>query len=304
MSDMYLGGALAAAKAQPDQPINYESHRFTTHGVIVGMTGSGKTGLGIIALEEALLAGIPALIIDPKGDMGNLLLTFPDLQPSDFRPWVDEGEASRKGESLDAYAADTATLWKNGLASWNIDGSRIGQLRGGADFTIYTPGSDSGVPLDIVGSLAAPDIDWSTDAETARDEIEGFVSSLLVLAGITADPISSREHILLSNLIETSWQAGRDLDLASLIGQVQSPPLRKLGVFDLDTFFPPKDRTKLAMRLNGLIASPSFASWIHGAPLDPQSLLFGPDGRPRAAIIYLQHLSDQERQFIVTLLLS
>ena len=304
MSDMYLGGAIVKDEARPDQPINYESHRFTTHGVIVGMTGSGKTGLGIIALEEALLAGIPALIIDPKGDMGNLLLTFPNLRPSDFRPWIDEGEASRKGESPDALAADTAALWKNGLESWNIDGSRIEQLRSIADFTIYTPGSDSGVPLNIVGSLAAPSIDWATDAETARDEIEGFVSSLLVLADITADPISSREHILLSNLIETSWQAGRDLDLASLIGQVQSPPLRKLGVFDLDTFFPPKDRTKLAMRLNGLIASPSFASWIHGASLDPQSLLFAPDGGPRAAIIYLQHLTDQERQFIVTLLLS
>jgi hypothetical protein len=304
MSDMYLGGEIAASHAQPDKPINYESHRFTTHGVIVGMTGSGKTGLGIIALEEALLAGIPALIIDPKGDMGNLLLTFPNLEASDFRPWIDEGEASRKGEDPDAYAADTADLWKTGLAGWNIDGTRIGRLRNATDFTIYTPGSDSGVPLNIVGSLVAPDIDWSTDAETARDEIEGFVSSLLVLAGITADPISSREHILLSNLIEVSWQAGRDLDLAALIGQVQSPPLRKLGVFDLDTFFPPKDRTKLAMRLNGLIASPSFASWIHGAPLDPQTLLFGGDGKPRAAVIYLQHLTDQERQFIVTLLLS
>jgi DNA helicase HerA-like ATPase len=304
MSNMFLGGAIVGDEAHPDQPINYESHQLTTHGVIVGMTGSGKTGLGIIALEEALLSGIPALIIDPKGDMGNLLLTFPGLQPSDFRPWIDEGEASRKGETPEAFAADTATLWKKGLAGWNIDGSRIRQLRSSAEFTIYTPGSDSGVPLNIVGSLAAPDIDWSTDAESARDEIEGFVSSLLVLAGIAADPISSREHILLSNLIEMSWQAGRDLNLASLIGQVQSPPLRKLGVFDLDTFFPPKDRTKLAMRLNGLIASPSFASWIHGAPLDPQSLLFTPDGGPRAAIIYLQHLTDQERQFIVTLLLS
>jgi hypothetical protein len=304
MSDMYLGGVIASGDAQPDTPVNYESHRLTTHGVIVGMTGSGKTGLGIIALEEALLAGIPALIIDPKGDMGNLLLTFPNLQPSDFRPWIDEGEASRKGETPDAYAADTAALWRNGLSTWNIDGSRIGTLRTTAEMTIYTPGSDSGVPLNIVGSLKAPDIDWSTDAETARDEIEGFVSSLLVLAGITADPISSREHILLSNLIETSWQADRDLDLASLIGQVQDPPLRKLGVFDLDTFFPPKDRTKLAMRLNGLIASPSFASWIHGTPLDPQTLLFTPDGKPKAAVVYLQHLTDQERQFIVTLLLS
>jgi hypothetical protein len=304
MKDLYLGGLIDDGSERPDKPITYASHRLTTHGVIVGMTGSGKTGLGIIALEEALLSGIPALVIDPKGDMGNLLLTFPQLRSSDFRPWIDEGEASRKGESPDVLAADTAEMWKSGLAKWNIDGSRIARLRDAAEFTIYTPGSESGVPLNIVGSLAAPDIDWSTDAETGRDEIEGFVSSLLVLAGIPTDPISSREHILLSNLIEASWQAGRDLDLASLIGQVQTPPLRKLGVFDLDTFFPPKDRTKLAMRLNGLIASPSFASWMHGAPLDAQSLLYTPDGSPRAAIIYLQHLTDQERQFIVTLLLS
>jgi hypothetical protein len=296
--DLYLGGT------EQHGPVRYPARQLTTHGVIVGMTGSGKTGLGIIALEEALLSGIPALIIDPKGDMGDLLLTFPQLRPDDFRPWIDEGEASRKGEDPDTLAAETAARWKKGLAKWDIDGGRIAQLRDAATFTIYTPGSDAGVPLNIVGSLAAPDIDWSVGAEEARDEIEGFVSSLLTLAGIAADPISSREHILLSNLIEKAWEASRDLDLASLIGQVQNPPLRKLGVFDLDTSFPAKDRTKLAMRLNGLIASPSFSSWIHGAPLDPQTLLFTPEGRPRAAIVYLQHLTDQERQFIVTLLLS
>lgn len=302
----YIGGVIdpESGKHDPQQPVLYKSHDLTTHGVIVGMTGSGKTGLGIIALEEALLSGIPALVIDPKGDMGNLLLTFPDLDAHSFRPWIDEGEASRKDETPEQYAAEIADLWRRGLADWDEDGSRIQALRDAAEFTIYTPGSEAGVPLNIIGSLAAPDLDWSTDAETGRDEIEGFVSSLLVLAGIDADPISSREHILLSNLIEKSWQAGRDLDLANLIAQVQTPPLRKLGVFDLDTFFPQKDRTKLAMRLNGLIASPSFKAWIEGAPLDPQALLYTADGKPRAAIIYLQHLSDQERQFIVTLLLS
>lgn len=303
---LYLGGAVdpKTGKGDPSQQILYEAHHLTTHGVIVGMTGSGKTGLGIIALEEALLSGIPALVIDPKGDMGNLLLTFPDLQPEDFRPWIDEGEARRKGVEADEYAAQTADLWKTGLGSWGIDGERIRRLRSSADFTIYTPGSEAGVPLNIIGSLKAPDVDWATDSETARDEIEAFVSSLLVLAGIPGDPLSSPEHILLSNLIEHAWQAGRDLDLATLIGQVVTPPLRKLGVFELDTFFPKKDRTKLAMRLNGLIASPSFGSWIEGVPLDPQRLLFTDEGTPKAAIIYLQHLSDQERQFIVTLLLS
>ncbi len=303
--ELFLGGTIDPAGGERDGGnLVYEAHQLTTHGVIVGMTGSGKTGLGIIALEEALLSGIPALIIDPKGDMGNLLLNFPRFQPSDFRPWIDEGEARRKDITPDQLAADTAELWKNGLAGWEIDSARMLTLGAAAGFAIYTPGSTSGIPLNIVGSLAAPDLDWDSDAETGRDEIEGFVSSLLVLAGITADPISSPEHILLANIIEKAWRDGKSLDLATLIGQVQDPPLRKLGVFELDTFFPAKDRTKLAMRLNGLVASPSFASWLEGPPLDIRSLLYTDDGRPRASVLYLSHLSESERQFVVTLLLS
>ncbi len=300
----YLGGVVDPASGDRAEALTYESARLTTHGVIVGMTGSGKTGLGIIALEEALLDGIPCLVIDPKGDMGNLLLNFPEFRGEDFRPWIDEGQAKREGVTPDQLAADTAELWKNGLAGWEIGADRMRALGMGAGFGIYTPGSTAGIPLNVLGSLAAPDLDWDTDAETGRDEIEGFVSSLLVLAGIAADPISSPEHILLATLIERAWRAGKSLDLATLIGQVQAPPIRKLGVFELDSFFAPKDRTKLAMRLNGLVASPSFASWMQGPPLDIDQLFFTEDGRPRASVIYLPHLTDEERQFIVTLLLS
>lgn len=303
--ELFLGGIIdPTSNEKTGENVLYDAHDLTTHGVIVGMTGSGKTGLGIVALEEALLSNIPCLIIDPKGDMGNLLLNFPSFQPSDFRPWVDEGAARRQDQTPDELAASTAETWKNGLEGWGITGDRLRQLGLGAEFQIYTPGSVAGIPLNIVGSLAAPDLDWATEAETIRAEIEGFVSSLLVLANIEADPISSPEHILLSTIIEKAWTEGRDLDLASLIGQVQSPPIRKLGVFDLDTFFPPKDRLKLAMSLNGLVASPAFASWTEGPPLDIQSLLYTTDGKARASIMYLSHLTDAERQFVVTLLLS
>ncbi len=305
MSDFFLGGILDPSSGErTGDHLTYEPHHLTTHGVIVGMTGSGKTGLGIVALEEALHQGIPTIVIDPKGDMGNLLLVFPELRADDFAPWIDPGEASRSGRSMEQAAQATADLWKDGLEGWGIDPGRLIELRDRVDATIYTPGSTSGTPLNVIGSLAPPDLDWDVHAETLRDEIEGFVSSLLVLAGIEADPITSPAHILLATIIEMAWREGHTLDLATLIGQVQAPPLRKLGVFELDTFFPPKERTKLAMRLNGLVASPSFSSWMEGPPLDIDRLLFDEDDKPNAAVINIAHLSDQERQFVVTLLMS
>ncbi len=280
------------------------SSDLTTHGVVVGMTGSGKTGLAVVLLEEALLSGIPTLVLDPKGDMTNLALVFPDLAPASFRPWISEAEARAAGLSPDAYAEQQATIWREGLASNGIGPERLQALKDAADVTIYTPGSTAGVPLNIIGSLRAPELSWDTEAEALRDEIEGTVTSLLALVGIQADPLSSREHVLLSNLIENAWRAGRDLDLGALIGEIQSPPLRKLGVFEIDQFFPPADRTKLAFTLNSLVASPSFSAWGEGEPLDPQRLLVTADGKPRCAVVYLAHLSEEERQFVVTLVFS
>ncbi len=301
----HLGFALDPTTGKPGADrVVVGSSELTTHGVVVGMTGSGKTGLAVCLIEEALLAGIPTLILDPKGDMGNLALVFPDLAPASFRPWVSEAEAAAAGVSLDEYAERQATIWREGLETSGIGPERLQALRDAADVTVYTPGSSAGVPLNVIGSLSAPPLSWDTEAEALRDEIEGTVTSLLALVGIEADPLASREHVLLSNLVEHAWRAGRDLDLGTLIGEIQSPPLRKLGVFELDQFFPPAERTKLAFLLNALVASPSFAAWGEGEPLDPQKLLFTADGKPRCAVVYLAHLSDEERQFVVTLVFS
>ena len=305
MTEFFLGGPIDPATGERDdaQTLRYDADDLTTHGVIVGMTGSGKTGLGIIYIEEALRSGIPALIIDPKGDMPNLLLTFPDLSPSDFEPWIDPGSL-HDGESAADAAVSVAGRWKQGLAGWNLSGADIGALRERAGFTIYTPGSSAGVPMNVVGSLTAPEGDFADDAEALRDEIQGYTAGLLGLVGVDADPISSRESILIANLIEYAWSNGRSLDIGTLLGWIQRPPIRKLGVFEVDTFFPPDDRLDLAMKLNGLLASPGFSTWMEGAPLDIERLLWDGDGKPQAAIISIAHLSEEERQFVVTLVLS
>jgi hypothetical protein len=306
MTDFYLGGPIDVATGDriEDQRTDYDASDLTTHGVIVGMTGSGKTGLGVIFLEEALRSGLPALVIDPKGDMTNLLLTFPELRPADFRPWIDEAAATKDGKTPDEAAEATADLWRNGLAGWGLAGSDIAALRERAGFAIYTPGSTAGIPLNVIGSLDPPSLEWDEDAETLRDEIQGFTSGLLGLIDVDADPISSREHILIANLIEYAWRNGRAIDMATLLGWIQRPPIRKLGVFEIDTFYPESERIELAMKLNGLMASPSFATWMEGESLDIPSLLWNEDGRPQGAILYIAHLSDEERQFVVTLVLS
>jgi hypothetical protein len=287
-----------------DAPILYDAKDLTTHAVIVGMTGSGKTGLGVSLLEEAAIDGVPAIAIDPKGDLGNLLLAFPRLRPEDFRPWIDEGAARRAGRTPDEHAAWTAELWRSGLKDWGQNGARVKRYRDAARATIYTPGSTAGVPLTVLRSFAAPAPSVAADADALRERVQTATSGLLALLGIDADPVTSREHILLSMLLDRAWRAGEDRDLATLIQEIQKPPVTRVGVMDLESFFPAKERFALAMRLNNLLASPGFAPWMEGESLDVGRLLYTEDGAPRLAVISIAHLSDAERMFFVTLLLN
>jgi hypothetical protein len=300
----YLGREYDAATQElAQEPLLYSSKDLTTHAVCVGMTGSGKTGLCIAMLEEAALDGIPALVVDPKGDIANLLLAFPDLAPADFRPWVEPADAARKGLSIDEHAARTAETWRKGLEEWGEDGERIRRFRDAADVAIYTPGSETGLPLSVLKSLAPPS-GAAADPAALKDRVAGVVSGLLGLVGIAADPFKSREHILLSSIVDAAWQAGQSLDLAGLIAAIQKPPFEKVGVFDIETFYPAKDRLELAMAVNNLLASPGFGAWLTGEPLDIQRLLYTPEGKPRISVISIAHLSDSERMFVVTLLLN
>lgn len=301
----YLGREYdAAGSTLKDDLVLYDSKDLTTHAVCVGMTGSGKTGLCVSLLEEAAIDGIPAICIDPKGDLGNLLLNFPGLTPQEFAPWVDPADAQRKGITVDALAAQTATTWKNGLAEWAQPPERIAKLRDAVDVAIYTPGAETGLPLSVLRSFAPPPAELLADTAALRDRVSAVVSGLLSLLGRDADPLQSRDHILLANILDAAWREGASLDMAGLIGAVQKPPFDKVGAFDLETFFPAKDRLALAMAINNLLASPGFSTWMKGEPLDVQRLLFTPEGKPRISILSIGHLSDPERMFIVTLVLN
>lgn len=301
----YLGKEYDLDKgALKDDLLLYDSKDLVTHAVCVGMTGSGKTGLCIGLLEEAVIDNIPAIIVDPKGDLANLLLTFPELQKEEFLPWINEDDARKKGVSADDYAAKQAELWKNGLAEWGQDPVRIQRLKQSADFTIYTPGSSAGYPVSILKSFAKPESIILDDTDLLRERINTTVTSLLNLLGIEADPIQSREHILLSTILDASWHQGTDLDLAGFIHAIQTPPVTRIGVFDLESFFPSKERFALAMKMNNLLAAPGFSAWLEGEPLDIDRMFYTAEGKPRVSIFSISHLNDAERMFFVSLLLT
>src|SRR5262245_28788789 len=299
----YLGRVLDPASGEPTpELLLYDARDLTTHAVIVGMTGSGKTGLGLALLEEAAIDGIPALAIDPKGDLGNLALAFPELRPADFAPWIDPAEAERAGMTADTYAAKVAKTWSDGLAASGQDGARIGRYRDAVEIALYTPGSSAGLGLSILRSLAPPAAD--ADPEASRERVQATVSALLSLLGVDADPLRSREHVLLSKLVERAWSERRALELGDLVREIGSPGMERVGVLDLESFFPARERAALAGALNNLLAAPGFAAWLEGEPLDVARLLRSESGRPRLCVLSIAHLSDAERMFFVTLLLD
>lgn len=301
----YLGKRYDAESGKvTDDLVLYDSRDLTTHAVIIGMTGSGKTGLGIGILEEAAMDNIPVIAIDPKGDLGNLMLTFPDFEPASFRPWINVRAASDQGQTPDEYARAQAELWRNGLADWGQDGARIARFREKAEVSIYTPGSNAGRPVSVLKSFSAPHGAVMQDADAYRDRVLATATGILSLLGIDADPITSREHILVSQILDHAWQAGNDLDIASLIGEIQSPPVNRIGVMDLESFYPSKERFELAMRLNNLLAAPGFSVWMEGEALDTAGLLYTATGKPRISVMSIAHLSDNERMFFVAMLLN
>ena len=302
----YLGKFIdPSTNNSTDQKLQYDPDDLTTHAVVTGMTGSGKTGLCINIMEEAALQGIPAILVDPKGDLTNLLLHFPDLAPQDFQPWLDPELARRAGKTIEQASSDAALAWRNGLAGWGITHERLLALKNAAGFAIYTPGSDAGFPVSVMSSLAAPGLDWVTNRDVLTERISSTVTAILGLVGFDElDPIRSREHILISSIFQSSWSQNKSLDLTELILQIQTPPFDKLGAFPVDTFFPARGRMVLALQINNILAAPTFELWRIGQPLDIAALLRTPDGRPRHSVFYLAHLSDAERMFFVTLLLS
>lgn len=290
----------------------YDSKDLVTHAVCVGMTGSGKTGLCIGLLEEAAIDGIPALIIDPKGDLANLMLNFPQLREEDFAPWINEDDARKKGLSPADYATQQAEMWKKGLGDWGQSSERIQKLRDAADVVVYTPGSNTGIPISILKAFSVPSKEVLEDIELLREQTGATVTSLLGLIGLSADPLKSPPHILLSAILESAWKKGQNLNLTTLIQQLQTPPFERMGALDIEAFYPSEDlkdnpykgRFSLAKRLNNLIAAPGFEIWKRGVPLDIDSLLYTAEGKPKLSILSIAHLNDAERMFFVTLMLS
>jgi len=305
LGSFYLGKVydVEGRTQQPDLVL-YDAKDLTTHAVIIGMTGSGKTGLGIALLEEALIDKIPVIAIDPKGDLTNLALTFPEMRAEDLMPWVNPQTALAKGKTVAAYAADEARKWTEGLAQWGQGTDRIARLKDAADLKLYTPGSSAGASISLLRRFNAPPEAVRRDPDLFGERIETTASSLMALLDLEADPISSREHILVANIFSHAWQEGRGLDLAGLIQAIQNPPFERVGIMNLDSFYPAKDRFALAMRINNLLAAPGFGAWLEGDPLSIPDLLHTADGRPRASVFTISHLSDAQRMFFVSILLN
>ncbi len=301
---LYLGKAFDPTTKTMGEPFLVDPADFTTHGIVIGMTGSGKTGLSMGVVEEVLKAGIPVIVIDPKGDMTNVALTFDRLAPEQFLPWVDGDQAAREGKTREQMAEETAGVWAKGLGEWGIAPADVKIYVAGHTLRILTPGSSAGIPVNLIESLEAPGVDFETEEEELRGEIDAIVTALLSLVQIKSDPISGREYILLFTLIEDAWRRGQDLHLESLIGLVGNPPVDTVGALPLETFYPGSQRKELMLALNNLLASPPFEAWREGERIDIERWVRGVDGKPAVTVVYTAHLDDEQRVMVTALLLN
>ncbi|MCA9830363.1 MAG: DUF87 domain-containing protein [Dehalococcoidia bacterium] len=304
MPDLYIGKSFDAKSKVLGDPFLVDPSDFTTHGIVIGMTGSGKTGLSVCIIEELLKAKVPVIVIDPKGDMANLALAFDRLEPAQFEPWIDRDDAAREGKSLAEVAASTAAMWQKGLADWDISPADVSAYTAGRRVKVFTPGTSAGIGLNLIDSLDWPGIDFEANEEELRDEIDAIITGILGFIQVDADPVASREYILLFNLVEAAWRRGESLTLESLIGQVANPPLEKVGALPVEAFFPQKDRNALMFALNNLVASPRFEPWREGDTIDIEQWVRSPDGIPQLSIVYTAHLDDEERIFVTALILN
>ncbi|MDO5045161.1 ATP-binding protein [Campylobacter sp.] len=282
------------------EPFFYKNKDLTTHAAIIGMTGSGKTGLGITILEEACIDNIPSIIIDPKGDMTNLALAFESMSPQDFLPYIDESEAQNKGLSVEEFAKNESETWKKGIENSFQNLERVKTFKDSVEFKIYTPKSSSGIGVALLGDFACPNI---KNDEEFSEYVSSLASSVLSLVGLEND-INSKEHLLISNIFTCKFQEGLDITLEELIGFIATPPFAKIGVFDVEKFYPSSDRMKLAVKINTLLASPDFKAWLNGERLNIGKMLFDKNGKAKCNIFTISHLNDSERMFFVTLLLN
>jgi hypothetical protein len=299
----YLGKDIDKTTMEATEALTLlKNKNFTTHAAIIGMTGSGKTGLGVSIIEEAAIDNIPSILIDPKGDMGNLCLTDATFSAKNFEPWVSD-EAKAKEANVGEYAVKISTMWKEGIESWGQTSERVEKFQN-VKKTIYTPGSSAGVSINIMSSLETPPPEIMEDSDIFGSYLKSTTVSLLSLVGIVADPLDSKEYILLAQIITKAWLADEDLSIESIIGKIINPSFKKIGVLPLDDFYPQSARFKLATKFNSLIASPSFSLWLKGENLDIQKLLYDENGKAKIAIFSIAHLNDDERMFFVTLLLN
>jgi hypothetical protein len=293
-----------ASPAPNDPPYALPAHHLVTHGVVVGMTGSGKTGLCVGIVEEAARSGVPVLLIDIKGDLPNLALTFDQLDGPSFAPWIDPDSARRRGKKVEELAEETARRWREGLAGWGLSARDSSALRARAAIRVITPGTSSGESLHVLSPLEVPTDLWEVDEEAAREALSASISLLLRMVKRDPDPTRGREHVLLAHLAERRLRAGQAAGLETLLSDLQAPPIARLGALSVDEFLPPKERASLATDLNALIASPTFASWRRGAPLDVGSWLERDDDRVPITIVSVAHLEDEERQLVLGLVLE